>query len=298
MSDIDKNLADYDFPDLGKPADSGKAPQAPPDQAPSDSAGLDDFDISTEPIDEPDKTSPPTAPAPDIDKLIQERLEKAKAELSTNALAESLKEIASSLKPKPAPAEPPKPITARLTPEEKKKINEELYSTDNPAELIDQIIAAKVDSVAGFVAAETSKRLVEQEAELLKLSSPEFREFEPEIRELVNSLPAQNQLTPGVYRWALEQVKAKNIDKIIEKRLQEKLQELGKNPTKPGQSRPIPPKQAPSQPSPGQEPASKRRVYVPPEEIERAKALGIGPGSAFWEDTKARLIEKYSKLKK
>ena len=225
----------------------------------------------------------------------KEIIEKMKAASAPKgpSLEESFDKLTRALAPRedvPAPTPPP---SLRLSAEEKKRLKEELYTADDPGELLESMFSAKFESYSNDLVGRVSAKFAEQEGELLKVSSPEYKEFEPEIKEVLATLTPAQRAQPGVHKWALEQAKLKNLDKIVERRVEEALAKA-----LPPAGKTVPPRQA-SGGGTSAPASSKPRVFVDKDvwerEVAKASARGMGPGSSMWGVTKEALVAKYSK---
>lgn len=225
----------------------------------------------------------------------KEIIEKMKAASAPKgpSLEESFDKLTRALAPREDVPPPTPPPSLRLSAEEKKRLKEELYTADDPGELLESMFSAKFESYSNDLVGRVSAKFAEQEGELLKVSSPEYKEFESEIKEVLATLTPAQRAQPGVHKWALEQAKLKNLDKIVERRVEEALAKA-----LPEKGRTVPPRQA-SGGGTSAPASSKPRVFVDKDvwerEVAKASARGMGPGSSMWGVTKEALVAKYSK---
>jgi len=229
-------------------------------------------------------------------KELAARLREASAPKESALLAESFDKLTRVLTPKEAPLEPAPPPSLRLSPEEKKRLKEELYTAEDPGELLEDLFLKKYEAHSQDLVGRVSAKFAEQEGELLRSSNPEYKEFETEIKDVLASLSPAQRAQPGVHKWALEQAKIRNIDKIVERRVEKALGEALAS-----KGKVVAPTQAKG--GGGATGAStgsgKPRVFVDKgvwdREVERASARGVGPGSSMWPATRDALVKKYSK---
>lgn len=83
-----------------------------------------------------------------------------------------------------------------------------------------------VNQAVGPYLNEMQKTLVNQEREILSVqdeTKENFRKYRKEIDDTVASLPRNQQLTPGVYKWAYQQTMARHVDDLKSEAAQQSL---------------------------------------------------------------------------
>ncbi len=91
-----------------------------------------------------------------------------------------------------------------------------------------------VNQAVGPYLQQMQQHLVNQERELLSVegkTKDTFNKYQKEIDDLVQSLPQNQQITPGVYKWAHQQVVSRHVDDLqneaVNSTLQQKLDKIG-----------------------------------------------------------------------
>jgi hypothetical protein len=91
-----------------------------------------------------------------------------------------------------------------------------------------------VNQAVGPYLQQMQQHLVNQERELLSVEDKTkntFNKYQKEIDDLVQSLPQNQQITPGVYKWAHQQIVSRHVDDLqseaVNSTLQEKLDKIG-----------------------------------------------------------------------
>lgn len=165
---------------------------------------------------------------------------KKKADSGTQ-VAQALQQLAGQRGPAPAPEK-----QAGESPEQfRKRINEAIFASDDPYGLIAEIAKREVAPFIGQQgqgASQLAKKVMELDPE----KGPTFKKYKKEIEEFVGQLPAEQRILPQVWEYAHTQVAARHIDdiqqekidQILEKKLDERLRELGIDPDKARAARP------------------------------------------------------------
>lgn len=186
-------------------------------------------DDAEEEDDEQPQAQPPVTQA-EIAELRQ------KADNSSQ-LAQALTQIASrpgqasSAVPTPAPGESPEAF--------RKRMNESIFSSDDPYALIAEIAKREIAPIIGQTshgAAALAKKIIEIDPE----KGPTFKKYKKEVEEFVASLPPAQQALPQVWEFAHSQVLVKHSEeiateratKIAEEMVDKRLKQLGLNPEK------------------------------------------------------------------
>lgn len=245
---------------------------------------------------EPQEEEPDSDVPEDLRNLSRAEMAAMLAEVRAKAdSAEALKAGIAALGEKLAPVpqvRAPEPVpTLDFTEEEAKEFDEKLFaSADSPSKVVKNLLMGKVQRVLDHSLGMVAGKFAEQEEEILLSTSSEYKEWKPEIDKVLASLPEKQRNSPGVRKWALDQVKMKNIDKLVEREVKKRLEaqdaQASSSSSASAGGRILPPKQASA--STSSAPGGKK-VYVDrssPEflrEVERATAKGVGPDSPMWD---------------
>lgn len=234
------------------------------------------------------------------------KLAEAEAKAATpdvaGAFEKGLAALGEKLAPRQAEAEAEGPPSFELSEEDRKKLKDELYTSDDPASLITNIVNKTVGKKTEYYATLAARRLAEQEAELLEMN-PEYREWKTEVEAFIAKLPASQRNQVGVRRWALGQVKIANVDKIVAKKVAEELEKAKATGAAAAESpglRLVPPRAgtaAGTQPA-GSQPgaaAGKPRVYISAAQLENEKARCEAKGMRWEVYQREILPKKYGK---
>ena len=191
---------------------------------------------------------------------------------------------------------PPPPPSFELSAEDEARVRDELYKSENPAALIKGIIEKTVGKKLEYVTAGVAAEFAKQEGELLRAYSPEYKRWESEVEAELGRLPAGQRAVPGARKAALDRVKLKNLDKLVEEGVKaalEKAQLPPKSGPAPARGKLV----APSSPEVAggvSAPSGKTKLYMGPEDLVREKERAAAKGIS-WEAWEKTLPAKYGK---
>jgi len=223
-------------------------------------------------------------------------LSEARAEASsTRVLSEGIAALGATLAPKPAPeASLEKPPTLDLSDEEQREFDEKVFASgESPSKLMQKTLMGKVQKYVDYNLGLAANQFAVQEEQILESSSEEYREWKPEIEAFIATLPVNQRRSVGVRKYALEQVKLKNIDKIVQKRVEKALAEATAKPAVGTDGVPQRTKiMAPNQVGAGGAPqgSGRKKEYVDKNSelyksvVAAAEAKGFGVGSPLHEE--------------
>lgn len=151
---------------------------------------------------------------------------------STEQLRQSFVEYAEKASPANKKPEEPEPQKPGETDEAfRKRIEKEIFEEGKTTKALQEFI----DRYAGPVVNQQNVQLAEANKKLLLMdpdTGPKFKKYKAEIEDFVASLPANQRSNPEVWNYAYrEVVNGRHADDemqdIIERKVQEKLRELG-----------------------------------------------------------------------
>lgn len=241
------------------------------------------FEDGPEKVEDPDRDIPE-----DLRNLSRADLAKMLLEVKTQAdpvraMQAGIAALGDRLAPTPPPEAVEAPPGLDFGEDEAREIDEKIFAVDErPSKYLRKILNEKVKPYVDYNMGLAAAKFAEQEEHILMGSDPEYKRWKPEIDALLGTLDSRQRNSPGVRKWALDQVKVKNLDKIIEEKVAEKLKgaTAQKGPT-------LPPKQSVSGGNPPSG-SAKRTVRVDQNdpvfqaEVRRAESKGMGPTSPLW----------------
>jgi len=169
----------------------------------------------------------------------------------------------------PVPAAPVIPKRAELPvidrEEVRKKFNDKLHETDDPFALVEESAQALV----GGTLAQQSLEIQKLKKEVLKndpINNMVLSNWENEVETVISGLPANQQVHPDAYEYAIKQVRDKHFMEILESKVDERVSAK----TRPGKT--------PSLGANQTEPTPKRKtkkVYASLRDKAEAKRYGL-----------------------
>lgn len=150
---------------------------------------------------------------------------------STEQLRQSFMEYAEKAMPANKKPEEPEPQQPGESDDQfRKRIEKEIFEEGKTTKALQEFI----DRYAGPVVNQQNVQLAEANKKLLMMdaeSGPKFKKYRSEIEEYVASLPAAHRANPEVWNYAYREVLSRHTDdemqEVIERKVQERLAELG-----------------------------------------------------------------------